>query len=46
MGPQDDEVLETLRVVDYRYSRFALNPRTGLFAPARCVVFRHFRVSY
>jgi cation-transporting ATPase 13A2 len=46
MGSQDDEMLETLRVVDYRYSRFALNPRTGLFAPVRCVVFRTSRVPY
>lgn len=29
------EMLETLRVVDYRYSRFALDPRTGLFHMTR-----------
>ncbi|KAJ7722136.1 hypothetical protein DFH07DRAFT_857204 [Mycena maculata] len=29
------ETLDTLIVVDYRYSRFALDPRTGLFAMIR-----------
>lgn len=32
-----DQILETLRVVDYRYSRFALDPRTGLFGMTRLI---------
>jgi cation-transporting ATPase 13A2 len=32
---EDEEVLEKLTVVDYRYSRFALDPRTGLFSSVR-----------
>ena len=33
--PDDDLVLGTLLVVDYRYARFALDPRTGLFQLAK-----------
>lgn len=29
------EMLDNLQVVDYRYSRFALDPRTGLFSMIR-----------
>ena len=28
----------TLTYIDYRYNRFALDPRTGLFGMLRCVV--------
>jgi cation-transporting P-type ATPase 13A2 len=34
----DTGVLNTLRFVDYRYSRFALDPRTGLFSVIRSAV--------
>lgn len=30
-------LLDSLRVIDYRYNRFALDPRTGLFAMIRYV---------
>jgi cation-transporting ATPase 13A2 len=30
-------LLDNLRVVDYRYNRFALDPRTGLFTMVRYV---------
>ena len=30
--------LEYLLVVDYRYARFALDPRTGLFSMVKCAV--------
>ena len=30
-----DELLHELKVVDYRYARYALNPRTGLFGMVR-----------
>lgn len=30
-----DDILGTLQFVDYRYSRFALDPRTGLFCVIR-----------
>ena len=30
-------LLDNLRIVDFRYTRFALDPRTGLFAMVRCV---------
>ena len=33
----DDEKIRELLVVDYRYARFALDPRTGLFAMIRLV---------
>src|ERR1700734_4195661 len=33
------QMLDTLHTVDYRYSRFALDPRTGLFNMTRCFVF-------
>lgn len=32
-----DSMLETLLVVDYRYARFALDERDGLFKMAKCV---------
>src|SRR6267154_1774940 len=40
--PGDDldsevQMLDTLLVVDYRYSRFALDPRTGLFDMIRYI---------
>ena len=31
------EMLDTIQVVDYRYLRFALDPRTGLFSIIRFV---------
>ena len=31
------EVLETLLVLDYRYARFALDPKTGLFSVVKYV---------
>lgn len=31
--------LSTLRIVDYRYSRFALDPRSGLFSAIKQVKF-------
>ncbi|EIW82801.1 Ca-transporting ATPase [Coniophora puteana RWD-64-598 SS2] len=34
-GNANDEVLRDLLVVDYRYSRFALDPQTGLFSAIR-----------
>ncbi|KAI0093395.1 Ca-transporting ATPase [Irpex rosettiformis] len=34
-GNADPNILETLSVVDYRYARFALDPRTGLFSMVR-----------
>lgn len=34
----DSDTLERLLIVDYRYSRFALDPRTGLFAMIRLVI--------
>jgi cation-transporting P-type ATPase 13A2 len=36
-GGPDDNILERLLIVDYRYSRFALDPRTGLFSIVRLV---------
>lgn len=33
----DIEMLEKIQIVDYRYSRFALDPRTGLFSIIRFV---------
>lgn len=35
-----DDVLEHLVIVDYRYSRFVLDPRTGLFGIIRSVEYR------
>lgn len=35
-----DNVLEHLVIVDYRYSRFVLDPRTGLFGIIRSVEYR------
>ncbi|KAJ6499197.1 hypothetical protein C8R45DRAFT_981502 [Mycena sanguinolenta] len=36
INPQPpDSLLQTLMVIDYRYSRFALDPRTGLFSMIR-----------
>ena len=32
------QMLDTLHIVDYRYSRFALDPRTGLFNMIRYVL--------
>ncbi|TRM69338.1 hypothetical protein BD626DRAFT_390522 [Schizophyllum amplum] len=32
---EDSQLLKQLMVVDYRYSRFALDPRTGLFSMVR-----------
>ena len=32
---EDTQMLKHLMVVDYRYSRFALDPRTGLFSMVR-----------
>ncbi|KAI0682979.1 Ca-transporting ATPase [Cytidiella melzeri] len=34
-GDADPNILQTLSVVDYRYARFALDPRTGLFSMVR-----------
>jgi cation-transporting ATPase 13A2 len=31
----EEDKLETLTIVDYRYARYALDPRTGLFAPVK-----------
>lgn len=31
----DRDILDVLRVVDYRYARFALDPRSGLFTMLR-----------
>lgn len=36
-GNADPSILQTLSVVDYRYARFALDPRTGLFSMVRSV---------
>jgi hypothetical protein len=36
-GDVDTSVLQTLTIVDYRYARFALDPRTGLFSMVRFV---------
>src|SRR5882762_6652586 len=33
------QMLDTLRIVDYRYLRFALDPRTGLFNVIRYNIF-------
>ena len=35
----DSGMLDHLLVVDYRYARFALNPRTGLFTMVKYVNF-------
>ena len=35
LNGKSNDVLQTLKVVDYRYLRFALDPRTGLFTPLR-----------
>ena len=40
-----DGMLRCLSVVDYRYSRFALDPRTGLFNMIRYVVRVHLHVK-
>lgn len=34
----EHQILDKLLVVDYRYSRFALDTRTGLFNMIRCFV--------
>ena len=36
------EMLDMIRVVDYRYLRFALDPRTGLFSIIRFVSYHSF----
>jgi cation-transporting ATPase 13A3/4/5 len=36
-GDEESDVVGSLIVVDYRYSRFALDPRTGLFGMTRYV---------
>jgi hypothetical protein len=35
----DIEILDMLRIVDYRYSRFALDPRSGLFHMTRSSIY-------
>lgn len=35
----DIEILDMLRIVDYRYSRFALDPRSGLFHMTRSNIY-------
>lgn len=39
LGTLDGEMLETLLVVDYRYARFALDERDGLFKMTKYVFF-------
>lgn len=36
-GNLEDDILEKLLIIDYRYNRFALDPRTGLFNMVRYV---------
>lgn len=45
MSTLNGEMLETLLVVNYRYVRFALDEKVGLFKMAKCAI-SHFRVLY